>query len=114
MMLQSTVTSAPKTLYSRNVPSLRGRVPAALEIDVGAVSAGEVHDDRGRVLRRHVDGLGSAAAPCEVETLSADVEGDHLGRRLRRRPGDHAQSDRAASGDDDHVVERDTGSLDRM
>ena len=95
MMLQSTVTSEPKTPYSTKVPSLRsrfrpwrdgGRVAGALEVDVGAVAVGQVADDLDRVLLGDVDGRRRAAERGQLELRGGHVERDDVAGNFAAAP----------------------------
>ena len=121
MTVQSTVTGAANTPYSTYRPSFRSRlealrhcrwVAAGVEVDVGPVALGEVADHGLGVVGADVDRDVGAAFGREVEFRRDVVQCDHVGRALGSRTGDHAQSDRAATGDDDDVAELDSCPLD--
>src|SRR5699024_217925 len=92
----------------------RGRVPGALQVDVGAVATGQVLDRGHRVGGGDVDREVGTGPGGQLELAGGDVERDDLGRVLGPCTGDHAQTDGAAPGHHDDVVELQAATLHRV
>ncbi len=88
-----------------------GRVPGALQVDIGAVAAGHLLDLGDRILLGDVDGHRRSGLAGQLELARVHVQGDDLCRELGGGSGDHAQADGAAARNDDDVGEGDLGPL---